>query len=129
MTNVPLHQVLICGTRVPFLLLQFWRCAPEENVLVQDQFNGGEDVEGIVHHQDSRTRCQEILLSLQFLLIPAHRRRAPDLQSLPIPTQRWKDLLRDYATGLPYLRFRKDLSMGFATGSLLEEHQLQSDPG
>ena len=25
-------------------LLQFWRCAPEEDVLVQDQLDGGEDV-------------------------------------------------------------------------------------
>ena len=30
---------------------QFWRCAPEEDVLVQDQFDGGVDVEGVVHHQ------------------------------------------------------------------------------
>ena len=35
----------------PPSLLQFWRCAPEEDVLVQDQFDGGEDVEGVVHHQ------------------------------------------------------------------------------
>ena len=62
---------------------QFWRCAPEEDVLVQDQLDGGEDVEGVVHNQglsyvpevirieltsrtlrhqeNSRTRCQEIL--------------------------------------------------------------------
>ena len=33
------------------------------------------------------------------------------------------------ATGLPYLRIGKDLLIGFATGSLLEEHQLQSDLG
>ena len=32
-------------------LLQFWRCAPEEDVLVQDQLDGGEDVKGVVHHQ------------------------------------------------------------------------------
>ena len=90
--------------------------------------DGGEDVEGIVHHQDLRTCCQEILLSLQSLPTLAHRRRAPDLQSLPIPIQRWKDLSMDYATGLPYPRIGKDLSMGLATGFLLEEHQLQSDP-
>ena len=34
----------------PPSLLQL-RCAPEEDVLVQDQFDGGEDVEGVVHHQ------------------------------------------------------------------------------
>ena len=30
---------------------QFWRCAPEEDVLTQDQLDGWEDVEGVVHHQ------------------------------------------------------------------------------
>ena len=29
---------------------QFWRCALEEDVLVQDQLDGEEDVEGVVHH-------------------------------------------------------------------------------
>ena len=45
------HQILICGTHVLPPLLQFWRCAPEEDVLVQDQLDGGEDVEGVVHNQ------------------------------------------------------------------------------
>ena len=31
-------------------LLQFWRCAPEDDLLVQDQFDGGKDVEGFIHH-------------------------------------------------------------------------------
>ena len=31
----------------PLSLLQFWRCTPEEDVLVQDQFDGGEDVKGV----------------------------------------------------------------------------------
>ena len=31
-------------------LLQFWRCTPEKDVLVQDQLDGEEDVEGIVYH-------------------------------------------------------------------------------
>ena len=63
-------------------LLQFWRYALEEDVLVQDQLDGREDVEGIVHDQglcyvpgiikieltshfgietSSRARCQEML--------------------------------------------------------------------
>ena len=36
----------------PPSLFQFWRCAPEKDVLVQDQFNGREDVEEVVYHQD-----------------------------------------------------------------------------
>ena len=35
-TTLP-HQILICGTHVLPLLLQFWRCAPEEDVPAQDQ--------------------------------------------------------------------------------------------
>ena len=38
-----------------FPLLQFWRCAPEKNVLVQDQLDNGEDVEGVVHHREHST--------------------------------------------------------------------------
>ena len=45
------HQVFYRHCARPPSLLQFWRCAPEEDVLVQDQFDGGEDVEGVVHHQ------------------------------------------------------------------------------
>ena len=61
----------------PPSLFQFWRCAPEEGILVQDQFDSGKDFKGVVHHQglsyvleiirtkltteNSRTRRQEIL--------------------------------------------------------------------
>ena len=31
------HQILICGMHVLSLLLQFWRCALEEDVPAQDQ--------------------------------------------------------------------------------------------
>ena len=55
-------------------------------------------------------------MGLQFLPIPTHCGRAPDLQSLPIPTQRWKDLSMDYATGFPYLQIGNELSMDFETG-------------
>ena len=48
--NLP-HQVFICGTHIFPPLLQFWRCASKQNVLVQDQLDGGEDVERVVHHQ------------------------------------------------------------------------------
>ena len=48
----PSTPKFVCKTPVLPSLLQFWRCAPEEDVLVQDQFDGGEDVEGVVHHQD-----------------------------------------------------------------------------
>ena len=33
------------------LLLQFWRCTSEEDILAQDQFDGVEDVKGVVYHQ------------------------------------------------------------------------------
>ena len=71
------------------------------------------------HRENSRTCCQKILLGLQSLPIPAHCVRAPDLQSLPIPTQPWKDLSMDYATGLPYLRIGKELSVDFKTRLLM----------
>ena len=33
-----------------FHCFKFWRCAPEEDVLTQDQLDSWEDVEGVVHH-------------------------------------------------------------------------------
>ena len=50
-TNGPSSPKFVYKTHVLPLLLKFWRCAPEEDVLVQDQFDGGVDVEGVVHHQ------------------------------------------------------------------------------
>ena len=45
-------KVCLQNARLPSAqILQFWKCAPEEDVLVQDQLDGGEDVEGVVHHQ------------------------------------------------------------------------------
>ena len=44
-----LHQVLICEKSVLPLLLQFCRCAAEKDVPTQDQLDGHEDVEGVVH--------------------------------------------------------------------------------
>ena len=32
-------------------LLQFWRCTPEKDILVQDQLDSGKNIEGVVHHQ------------------------------------------------------------------------------
>ena len=43
------HQILICGMHVLPLLFQFLRCAPKEDVLVQNQLNGWEDVQEVVH--------------------------------------------------------------------------------
>ena len=76
-TNGPSAPRFVCKRHVLSPLLQFWRCAPEEDVLIQDQFDGKEDVEGVVHHQGlsyvleiirtelttkkTRTRCHEIL--------------------------------------------------------------------
>ena len=77
---MPLHQVFVYKTHVLPPLLQLWRCAPEEDVLVQDQLDGWEDVEEISNtcptflkiirieltshfsiEKSSRACCQEIL--------------------------------------------------------------------
>ena len=71
---------------------QFWRCAPEKDVLVQDQLDGGEDVKRVVHHQglfyipeiiktELTTKKTRELIAKEYY---------GDLQLLPIPTYRWK---------------------------------------
>ena len=46
-----LHQVFVCKTHVLPPLLQFWRCASEEDVPAQNQLDGWEDVKEVVHLQ------------------------------------------------------------------------------
>ena len=70
-------------------LLQFWRCTPEEDVLVQDQLDNGEDVEGVVHHREHSTieKTQELVArkyygDLQLLQMPTHRRKGTSYDSI-----------------------------------------------
>ena len=47
--GIKMTQELVVHIALP--LLQSWRRAPEEDVPAQDQLDGYEDVEGVVHHQ------------------------------------------------------------------------------
>ena len=50
-TNDPFTSS-ICLQNARHFFTQFWRYAPEKDVLVQEKFNGGEDIERIVFPQD-----------------------------------------------------------------------------
>ena len=76
----------------PSSLLQFWRCAPEEDILIQGQFDGGEDVEGVVHYQ-GLSYIPEIIrteLTTEKTREFVARKYYRDLQLFPIPTRRRK---------------------------------------
>ena len=91
-TNGPSTPKFVCKTHVLPPLLQFWRCAPEEDVLVQDQLDGGKDVEGVVHHQGLSyvPKIIRIELTSHFGIEKTRelvaRKYYGDLQLLPIPT-------------------------------------------
>ena len=59
-----------------------------KNVLIQDQFDGGEDVEGVVHHH-SLSYILEIIkieLTIKKTRELIARKYYGDLQLLPLPT-------------------------------------------
>ena len=85
-------KVFIGATQVLPPLLQFWGCAPEEDVLVQDQFDGGEDIEGVVHlhglsYVSKIIRTEWTTEKTREFVA---RKYYGDLQLLPIPTHCWK---------------------------------------
>ena len=88
----PLHQVFICAAHVFLLLLQFWRCAPEEDVLAQDISDSWKDVEGVVHNQGLSYIPEVIRIELTIGHFGIEKTREfvvrkyyGDLQSLSIP--------------------------------------------
>ena len=71
------------------LLLQFWRCALEEDVLVQDQLDNREDVERVVHHREYSTikKTRELVArkyygDLQLLSMPTHCQKGTSYNSI-----------------------------------------------
>ena len=109
----------------PSSLLQFWRCTPEEDVLVQDQFDSREDVEGVVYHQSlfyvheiikieltiKKTRdhvARKYYGDLQLFSIPTHRQKGTSYNLILVIINRltcWKNLSMNFVTNCLYIWF------------------------
>ena len=107
------HQVPICAAHMFPLLLQLWnalysgikitqklathvlsplkfcRCAPEEGVSAQNQLDGREDIEGVVHHLDLQSvpmPVHELQLGRDCLCLPIRKTRVKIWAGLPMST-------------------------------------------
>ena len=92
-TNGPSAPKFVCKTPVLPLLLQFWRCAPEENVQAKNQGRDAWWLGGCCGNYQGLFYVIEIIrteLTTEKTRELVTRKYYGDLQLLPIPTHHWQ---------------------------------------